>query len=249
MPLFAMRRIYLTNVRPILTYACAIWFLRARGIIGRLSNWLVDKLESVQYQFLMKIAGAFKQTPREYLLKELNIEALETHFYRCAAATRAQALDPNPWEWPSSKRTFPTYSMRASKPKEMERHPYYVHDCEAKDVQIEAYNRLLERNVAMKQTNSVVRKDWENQKDRARVINLTVKSMAQKAANDRWQRWRTMRLMDSSKNAPALWDEEWGRKSLNLYRHLPRALSSILVQCRTGCLGLRTQLYRMKVGL
>ena len=250
MSLMAMRRLYLTNIRPKLTYACATWFLRDPAAIGRLNNELVEKLERVQYQCLMQVAGAFSQTPGEYLLKELNIEPLEIHLRRCALAARARALDPNIEENPSPIRDFPTGNMKASKSKTPKKHPYYLQDCQAKEVQREAWKLFTERNSAVGQCNSTTPpKDWWDQKCRARAINRSAKIFAEEFASARWQAWRTTRLMDRRKHAPALWDEEWSRKSLNLYKGLTRAQSTILLQCRTGFLGLRSQLYRMKVSI
>lgn len=247
MSLFAMRRLYLTNVRPKLTYACATWFLRGPAR-WTLNDKLVGKLESAQYQCLMLVAGAFSQTARLYLRKELNIEPLEIHLERCASAARARALDPNIQEDPSPIREFPRANMPPSMLKKFLRHPYYVNDCQAKKVQRKAWEHLTEHNDAVGQCNSTAPpKDWGNQKHRAKAINLSARLIAEKSASDEWRAWRTTRLMNRRKNAPALWDEEWSRKSLNLYRHLPRAESTILLQCRTGFMGLRSQLYRMKV--
>lgn len=77
--LLKMRHLYLTKIRPIITYGCAVWFLRGSDVKWNLTDTLMRKLESIQYQCLMRVAGAFKGTPRQYLLQELYIEPLEVH--------------------------------------------------------------------------------------------------------------------------------------------------------------------------
>ena len=92
-----MRQIYLTQIRPIFHYAYAVWYLRGNGedVKWRSTDKLVEKLEVLQNRCLEKIAGAYHNIARPYLLKELYINPLKIDLERCASVFRARALDPD----------------------------------------------------------------------------------------------------------------------------------------------------------
>ena len=92
-PLLKMRHLFLAKIRPIISYDCAVWFLRGPDVRWSLSDALLRELESTQYRCLVRIAGAYRRISRECLLKELNIEPLELHLERHSSAFRARALD------------------------------------------------------------------------------------------------------------------------------------------------------------
>lgn len=231
-----MRQLYLTLVRPIITYGCATWFLRGPDVKWRLSDKLLSELESRQYQCLVQIAGAYKQIPRQYLLKELCIEPLEVHLERCAMAFRARAFGPNTPRDQLQNWSPSVGKLRSPKPELLQQHPYYVLDLQARQIHDIAQKRLGDGN----------KKDWEKQKVRAKAINTCAREMAEWQASEIWRTWRTERQTDRRKDQPALWSA-WGMENLNLYKGLRREQSTILLQCRTGVGGLRAHLFHCKV--
>ena len=241
-----MRQLYLTKVRPIITYGCASWFLRGPDVKWKLSNSLMRELESRQHQWLVQIAGAFKQIHRQYLLKELYIEPLEVHLERCATAFRARARGLNTQRHRLQYWRPLVGKVQSSTPGSLQQHLYFVLDRRARQLQDIARKRLTKGNGAVGKRDNAVRKDWEDQKDRAKAINTCAQEIAECRASEIWRVWRTERQADRRKDQPALWSA-WGKKNLSLYKDLPRAQSNILLQCRTGVGGLGAHLFRCKV--
>lgn len=241
-----MRHLYLTKIRPIITYGCAIWFLRGPDVKWKLSDTLMRELESRQYQCLQHIAGAFKGISQQYLLKELHIEPLEVHLERCAMAFRARALASSPSTYTQRLKDLRPVAgnLRPSTLSNLWQHPYHVLDRPARQLQVKARERLLEGNE--KTPKNTVRQDWENPKHRARAINAYARDLAERIASERCRLWQTEQQADRRKDQPALWSE---RKMENLwrYKNLTRAQSTILLQCRTGVGGFRAHLFRCKV--
>ncbi|KAF5517530.1 putative RNA-directed DNA polymerase from transposon X-element [Colletotrichum aenigma] len=90
--LIDMRRLYITSVRPIITYACACWFVLAdgKGQPFRITKKLIARLDRLQRECLVEISGAYSQTPVMVLQKELNIEPIEVALHRIATAHRVR---------------------------------------------------------------------------------------------------------------------------------------------------------------
>ncbi|KAF4478276.1 hypothetical protein CGGC5_v014021 [Colletotrichum fructicola Nara gc5] len=59
--LIDMRRLYITSVRPIITYACACWFVLAdgKGQQFRITKKLIARLDRLQRECLVNISGAY----------------------------------------------------------------------------------------------------------------------------------------------------------------------------------------------
>lgn len=91
--LIQMRWLFLSKVRPIIGFGCAVWYLYGRNVKWAISQKLICGLESLQYQCLIQITGAYKRTSRQYLLKERHIELIALYLYRTATAFRARTLD------------------------------------------------------------------------------------------------------------------------------------------------------------
>ncbi|KAK4446592.1 hypothetical protein QBC34DRAFT_440851 [Podospora aff. communis PSN243] len=83
-----LRNLYLTKIRPLFSYACAAWYVPGKG----LRNKEIEELEGLQRQCLNAVAGCWKNTNYQIVLKELNIERLSMFLHRSAAAYRARTL-------------------------------------------------------------------------------------------------------------------------------------------------------------
>lgn len=89
-----MKQLYVTKIRPIITYACGAWFIP----IHKEVNWGISQkrleiLESLQYQCLLQISGAMRGTSRLVLEKELNIDSIRMTLCRLAATHRTKMID------------------------------------------------------------------------------------------------------------------------------------------------------------
>ncbi len=233
-----MRVLYLAMIRPLITYGCGAWFVRGSNFRWRLSNVLMDELESLQYQCLVHISGAFNKISKEYLFKELYIEPLEIHLRRSSLAFRARALG---LKFQNSQSQIPK-SLNGQKPplrltNAQQNHPYHALDCQA----LLLYDHAHQFYVAQK--NKVCK--WGDSKTRAKVIKQCAQEMAEEWASRRWEAWRTNRQVYKRKCSPALWND-WGQENLDRFGGLTRAQSTILLQCRTGVGGFRSYLFRRK---
>ena len=251
--LLRMRQLYLTKTRPLITYGCAVWFLRVSDVYGRLVDEsdvrgkliedLVRELKSTEYRCVIKIAGAFKRTAGQYLLKELNIEPPEDHLERCSSAFRARALGSTPVKDPSQADDIRLDRPAAARRKGTQPdHPYYVLEGNALHLYNTAQTRFFEQQRERGIKESISRKAWQDSKVRAKNINACAQVFAEQQASAKWDTWRFNRRHDQ----PVLWDE-WGKHNLILYRGLTRAQSTILFQCRTGVGGFGTHLFKCKV--
>ena len=174
-----------------ITYGCAAWFLHSPGMKWRLSKSLMDTLESIQRDCLKEIAGVFKRTSYDYILKELYIDSLEVHLERCAQTFRARALGPD---------LEPQYqSLVGRRPssaaKRLEQRPYAVLDRVARELGRLARKRLMEENDSTGKCDRVARKakDWTNSKVRAKAINNYAQAAVQWTSSERWRQFKTRR--------------------------------------------------------
>src|SRR5689334_380073 len=71
MTLHDMRNLYLTKIRPIITYTCRAWFLYSdnRNWAWDITEKLLKKLEQLQYRNLLQISGVMKKTCYDVILK------------------------------------------------------------------------------------------------------------------------------------------------------------------------------------
>jgi hypothetical protein len=78
-------------------------------------------------------------------------------------------------------------------------------------------------------------------------IRKLSKDVATALMETQWEAYREKRRLEQRPGhmvpAPA---EAWGEKSLRYYHGLSRAQSTMLLQCRTGFIGLRSRLYKLK---
>lgn len=69
--LHEMKKLYVSSVLPIFSYACPVWFVDGRGqkIRGQLTKTLVQSLDAEQARFLRFVAGGFEASASEVVHK------------------------------------------------------------------------------------------------------------------------------------------------------------------------------------
>lgn len=92
-----LRHQYITSVRPIFAYACALWYV-VRRTKGTRCKWslcqaLVNKLETEQTQCLKQFFGAYQRVSGDILCKEFFVEKLCVFLAGCAMKHRATNID------------------------------------------------------------------------------------------------------------------------------------------------------------
>ena len=247
-PLSKMRQLYLSMILPIFYYGCAIWFLNDASAQWRLPQTIIDELSSIQYRCLIKIAGSYKGVASKYLHKELWIKPIDIQLESRAMAIRAKHLalrssttELQPWR-PSSGKT-------PSKSKNLwPQHPYFVHDCRARDLEKRARERVSERFKALNDGDATASREWARQKVRGKATSACARIDAEKSAAKWWEDCRTEQQAKRSKHQPATWDD-WGKENLRRYRGLLRPQSTSLFQCRTGVGPFASYLFQIKVSM
>lgn len=241
-----MRQLYLTSVRPIMTYACPAWF-----VIGDENSWtyglkkyLVHRLDRLQYECLITISGAYQNTSEVVLHKELHIEPIALHLHRIAMAHRVREFDTGEAQDLEEVRKH-SYPRRLTR-KFVESHPYNT---------VYHYAKLLRADVEsnLRATRPELADGiWGDKHGRQRAITSYMGQQAALKCAQMWDRYRR----DHSKgtdtdpgSSPVALEDEWGPANLKRHRNLPRAQSSILIQMRTGSNGLDSFLYKKKVRL
>lgn len=243
--LHTMRKLYLTKIRPVFTYACGAWFIRRRHGESKL-RWpfcqeLVNKLEALQSFCLHKISGAFIRTGGQILEKELNIQDIGTLLHSQASVQRAKAIFAADNRWRNRTRVL----------KNEHKNPSIVLFNDARSLTDCAFARLLAstNDDDAQQANERVM----DEKKRTKLIKNYAHHLATGDCKKGWmdyvQKRRAERALNAKNNSrlklPAALTEGWGRKSLGFYRDLSRAQSTMLLHCRTEVIGLNAHLNKI----
>lgn len=232
-----MRRLYLTKVRPKITYACTAWFISAQHDRMRweISRTLLDQLESLQYQCVVQISGALQKTSYEVLLKELYVEKITTVLQRLAVVERAQNLHSELEQLIAKQRPRSTKGTPKSS---LAKHPY----CWLKDDTTQ-FEQVCQNRLRALHNPDKFNAIWHNPKEKTLALKEYVKVMGEATSELAWDSYRQRR--DKNKRQPPALRENWGPQSLALYAGLPRAHSTMLVHCRTGRIGLNAYLFTL----
>jgi hypothetical protein len=219
-----MRKLYLTSIRPVITYGCGAWFVRSldHSLKWRLSNVLMKKLESLQYQCLKQLSGAFFGTSVAVLCKELAIEELEVCLDQQARRHRAcLAASPDMADW---ERVREERGQQTHRHTPIDAHPFKHLHLEAKTLSQEVYINLQRAKDPGPRT----------KEELTTAIRKHLKKTAWAIAERRWKAYTS----EHPKN-DAAYKTKWDKSNWKLYKGLTRAQSSMLLHCRTGCIGLR----------
>ncbi|KAF4460146.1 Zinc knuckle [Fusarium albosuccineum] len=245
----AARQIYVTKIRPTISYACQAWFIYTWSKTGgwRLSAENLQRLDKLQHTCLHAVSGSFRRCAKRVLEKELHIEPIHIFLYRTMMAQRAKLIKPK-GHFPfvgDVDRPEPTLVAEAP--------PYERIDVEASVVCQRAWDRLSH---GIEDDRLLPIAQWLDTKARNRAINRAAREQALEQCRAEWQKYLDERAnrrltrpqdypFEKNKDPPAALVGGWGPGSLRYYRGLTRAQSSMLIQCRTEFIGLNAFLHKV----
>ncbi|KAF4870852.1 RNA-directed DNA polymerase from mobile element jockey [Colletotrichum siamense] len=232
--LIDMRRLYITSVRPIITYACACWFVLAdgKGQQFRITKKLIARLDRLQCECLVEISGAYSQTPVMVLQKELNIEPIEVALHRIATAHRVRNTNTLEGERMLKVARRPFHRMRSFACFDV--HPYWVAYQQAGLVNDEIVQHYgLERSVRLGRNVS----GWFNQYLREQGVLRSAYLWAEFAEKHALKAPRTCGY------EAVTYMGKWCINIMSIHLGKTRAQSTILLHMRTDHNGLNANLF------
>ena len=217
------RTVYTAVVRPLLTYASPCW--HQPGKTPAKPRGIAAKLSPIQNACLRTVAGAFKATPIKKLETETYVPPIDIYLDSRLASFRRRLID--------SGQAVVIYQACASIRARLRRRR-----C-----------RRRTRQASGPGARSKALNEWSDQWMKGGTTGSQAPSEtpgARRIILHHWkERWREsikpnwdQRRIDSEEPAP-------GR--LQLYKYLRKAESSLLVQARTGCIGLSQFLRQRRV--
>lgn len=88
---------------------------------------------------------------------------------------------------------------------------------------------------------------WGNPTERNKALKAQCMEDTFRESDAIWDEYRQQRAQKHATVPPAMKDDWGGKVFFTCYSHLPRAQTSILLQCRTGVIGLNDYLFSIKV--
>ncbi|OBS26020.1 hypothetical protein FPOA_06551 [Fusarium poae] len=264
-PLTAMRVLFLTKVRPVMTYACGAWFVR-RGpydayIYRQITKGQMEKLEKAHTFSLRRISGAFGNTAGEILEKELFIPNIWSELHAQATVQRAKSLLADDQRWRRARvelrcpQSGPMWTRYVPLHNKGPRNPYIDLDLEACYLILSARFNLATRH-RMNGSPGQDQQEWDDPNKRKKFLTKLARVHATQDCRLRWkeyvERRDTLRELPvgtagKKRPLPAAFTEPWGCQSLGYYSDMSRAHSTILLHCRTECIGLKAHLNKIAV--
>ncbi|UZP43222.1 hypothetical protein NXS19_011038 [Fusarium pseudograminearum] len=242
-------RFFNGTIRPMLSYACSVWFIHSPGekLKWALRKKLRTRLKQLQKKCIKAISGAFGNFSLQMVENELHFEDVLIFLYRRMISERATSLKISP---------FTHYAVETvgEQPKFEARTltPYEILDKEAAVLCTRAGKLIKSRDESKSKSKSNGKdkdpydgkKVWQNPRRRKAVI----KRLAQQDADERsiasWEEFCRKRA--KRPHRPMALEGTWHRNSLKIYRGLNRAQSTMLLQCRTEYIGLNSYLHSIQ---
>ncbi|GJC99960.1 zinc knuckle [Colletotrichum higginsianum] len=243
--LIDMRRLYYTSVRTIIAYAAPVWFVHFEGCGSHLQirQKLVHKLQVLQNFCLRQISGAFRQTASMVLHKELHIDPIAIYLQRIAMSHRLRTLNTQEHKrlMESQQQLYP--GMRSTAV--FDAHPYK----KAYDL-AEAFLVTIRAELYHVKFPVPAAEIWGNSESRNEYINDYAERQASTMSGMLWDQYLNRRNKASRtlfNVRPVAAKGEWRKENLECYEGLKKAQSTILIQCRTGVIGLNSFLKQVKL--
>ena len=233
-----MRLIYTSTIRPMITYACGAWFFESRDISDdeknpkspiskfSISQTNIDKLERLQAACLRFITGSYARSPREPLEKEMFIDSIQIYLSRMASSYRTRVVYT-----PTARALADVWTNQL--------HPYSVLRHHA----LKADNDI--KHLFFAQHHIHANQRWEMPRQRSKAIARYFEQKAFRESSALWDCYRANQGNRPSIQVTLM--ECWGPQSLQYYQGLSRAQCTMLLQCRTGFIGLNAYLYKIRV--
>lgn len=243
--LLKMCQLYATSIRPIIAYACPVWFV-VPSIEAKdygLNQTLIDKLDAIQTGCLRVFAGVFSKTSSLPLHKEVNMEPIAVYLQRMAMSHRACNSMAEDGKLLIGKTTkFPFKSTRSPC---FKKQPYFKLYQAASRLAEKAKDQYLSKNLP---------DVWDNAVDRRIAINEYLEAQSDTLCRYIWWWFKEKRKRRSTRQSwygthchPLATRGDWGASNLKRHQHLTRVESTIILHCRTGFIGLNSYLYKRTV--
>uniref|UniRef100_A0A8H7N5M2 Reverse transcriptase domain-containing protein n=1 Tax=Bionectria ochroleuca TaxID=29856 RepID=A0A8H7N5M2_BIOOC len=240
--LIRMRQLHVSKIRSIVGYASPAWFIprHNRHDLGLPQTWL-NKLEVMQNDSLVKVAGAYKMTDRMVLRKELHVESMEHYLGRIALTYRMKNVG-SAYLTALEKAQQGNINPMGKQQRTLQ-NPFTLMYSEAKRELLTVKAQFTKQN----KNGEVVLGQTRHSGSILAVVKLIKAHATARCADRCAEEWDTyvMKKSNNRDKIPAAYLESWGPQSLSYYRHLGRAESTMLMQCRTETIGLNRWLNKM----
>ncbi|RBA20535.1 hypothetical protein FPRO05_07982 [Fusarium proliferatum] len=222
--MIALRQLYITIVRPIISHGCGAWVIYGEDKVKyQITRELGRYLGRIQNQCLRIVTGALARTKGRAVNKEVYVEDILVYLDRVATVQRARALDT-----PDHER-LRRIRRQGRKPAEFDLHPYHALDHAARYLLERANESCRDRS-----PNNVRKAMVKIAKQDSHEMSCKIWSRHVEERNYELSRFRSAADMDKA---------GWGPHNLKRYRGLSRAQSTMLIQCRTGYIALNKYLH------
>ncbi|KAF4421507.1 putative RNA-directed DNA polymerase from transposon X-element [Colletotrichum fructicola] len=239
--LLHVRQLYLSTIRPIISYACPAWFMLGNdsSTTYNLRQPYIHRLDNLQNECLVTVAGAYKKAPTVTLHKELHVDPIAVYLQRVAMSHRARNIFTDDYDLINTT-SFPFKREMTF----LKSHPYKIDYDHARKLVEEAEQQLRESKPSLADATLI---DMDPRK-RSQVINRYIRAQATLLSEHLWKAYRdrprpSRTVAYGLRGRPVAAEGKWGAFNLKRYKGLSRAQSSILIQCRTGYIGLKAFLH------
>ncbi|KAF5586594.1 uncharacterized protein FSUBG_12104 [Fusarium subglutinans] len=234
------RTFYMSKIRPIISHACAAWFLHCPGrrIPWSLKPKQIGRLEKLEYKCLLLISGGIRGTCGDQILKDLNIEGIREFLCRMSMTSRARDLQVR------NKDVWFEKPFKTPKDKNYNVTGYQILDEEAYRLAGRSAKYFRKRH---KGTDEEALKAWKVPAKRNAAVKSQAKWEAEAKCASAWITYRRKRTAKvRTTHRPAAIEEKRGRISLSYYKGLTRPQSTLAIQLRTERIGLNGYLSSIK---
>ncbi|KLP08446.1 Uncharacterized protein Y057_13792 [Fusarium fujikuroi] len=253
MTLEKTRQYYICKIRPVISYACAAWFVwrpykpGLPGLHRSLPPGQIARLQKLQYKCIKLLSGAIRGTAQVVLEKECYIDSIEFFLYRMSRSCHAKSLEV---------RCHDFWFNKVPQHDEDGRFHEKFHDYN------ESAFDVLQRNarVLVKEAGerfqdtwkcpptTTVLESWIIPANRNRAIRQQAIRQAAEVSKVIWEAHRRERKdTKTTTYQPPAFKEELGGESLAYYRSMTRPESTLGMQLRTECVGLNWYLNKCHV--
>ncbi|RKL38737.1 hypothetical protein BFJ70_g6370 [Fusarium oxysporum] len=249
MTLEKTRQYYICKIRPVISYACAAWFVWVKkgGLHCSLPDGQIARLQKLQYKCIMLLSGAIRGTARVVLEKECHIDSIEVFLYRMSISFRAKSLMVRPYAfWFDKEPQHYQDGKLHGKGDKYNNSAFDILNHKARLLVKEAGERFRATWKGPKET--TVLEAWRNPVNRSKAIRQRAILQAAEASTEIWNAYlKDRRSRQITTYRPLALMEGWGRESLAYYQGMTRPESTLGMQLRTECVGLNWYLNKCHV--